>query len=55
MYAAMYNHIRHLLDIQYDVMSQATMVGNALPAVAFLSHNQHTAVFMGPYPGPGGP
>ena len=56
-YAATYNCIRHLPDIhiQYDVTSWVTKVGNALPAVAFPSRNQHTAVFTGPYPGPGGP
>ena len=53
--AAMYNCIRHLPDVRYDVMSRATTVGNALPAVAFLSRDQHTTVFTGPYPGPEGP
>ena len=49
MYVATYNHIHHLPDIQYDITSWATTVGNALPVVAFPSHNRHTAVFMGPY------
>ena len=51
----MYNHIRHLPDIRYDVMSWATTVGNALPVVAFPLHNWQTVVFTGPYPGPRGP
>ena len=55
MYVAMYNRIRHLPDVRYDITSQATTVGNALPAVAFLSSDQHTAGFTGLYPGPEGP
>ena len=55
MYVATYNRIHHLLDVQYDVTSRATTVGNALPAVAFSSHEQHTVVFTGLYPGPPGP
>ena len=54
-YAAMYNRICHLLDVQYDVMSRVTTVGNALPAVAFPSRDRHTAVFTGQYLGPEGP
>ena len=53
-YAATYNRIRHLPDVQYDITSWATTVGNALPAVAFPSRNRHTTVFTGPYPGPEG-
>ena len=53
-YAATYNCIRHLPDVRYDVMSRVTTVGNALPAVAFPSHDRHTAVFTEPYPGPEG-
>ena len=54
-YAATYNRIRHFPDVWYDVTCRATTVGNALPAVAFPSHDWHTAVFTGPYPGPRGP
>ena len=54
-YVAMYNRICHLPDIRYDVTSWATTVGNALPAFAFPSRDQHTAMFTGLYPGLPGP
>ena len=55
MHVATYNCMCPLPDVRYDVMSWATATGNALPVVAFLSRNRHTAVFIGPYPVPGGP
>ena len=48
MHTVMYDHVRPLPDVRYDVTCRATMTDNALPVVAFPSHNCHTAVITGP-------
>ena len=54
-YVATYKRICHIPDVRYDIMSRATMVGNALLALAFPSRDRHTMVFTGPYLGREGP
>ena len=51
----MYDRVHPLPDVRYDVTCRATMTGNALPVIAFPSHNCHTAVITGPYSVPKGP
>ena len=54
-HTVMYDRMRPLPDIRYDVMCQATTTGNVSPVIAFLSRNCHTAVITGPYSVPEGP
>ena len=49
MHTAMYDCVRPLPDVRYDVMCRATTTGNVLPVVAFPSCNCHTVVITGPY------
>ena len=47
-YAVTYDRIRHLLDVQYDVMFRATTIGDVSLVVALPARNRHTAVFTEP-------
>ena len=42
-----YHRVRPLPDVRYDVTCRATMTGNVLPVVAFLSRKRHTAMITG--------
>ena len=55
MHTVTYDRVRPLPDVRYDVTCRATTTGNALPVVAFPSHNCHTAVITGSTQCPKGP
>ena len=55
MHMVMYDHVRPLPDVRYDLTYRATTTGNTLPVVAFPSRNCHTVVITGCAQCPKGP